>query len=76
MAKIDKINKEIDLIKSFLFLMLAIVVSIIIGLISRYDNNRVDTIFWIGLTLEPLFLFVSFKITKILAKKMKELEEI
>ena len=56
--------------------MLAIVVSIIIGLISRYDNSRVDTIFWIVLALEPIFLLVAFKITKILAKKMKELEEI
>ncbi len=76
MAKLDKINKEIDLIKSFLFLVLAIFISIIIGLITRYDNEKIDTIFWIGFFIEPIILFIAFKISKILVKKIKELEEL
>ena len=74
MGELDKTNKEIDLIKSLLFLLIAIMISIIIGLISRYDNQKIDIIFWIGLSLEPVVLFVCFKITRILTKKIKELE--
>lgn len=74
MAKIDKINKEIDLIKSLLLFLLAVFISIIVGLISRYDNNNIDIIFWIGVFLEPIVLFVSLKITNILINKIKELE--
>ena len=74
MPKIDKVNKEIDLIKSLLFLLLAIFISIVVGLIARYDKNAIDIIFWIGVTLEPLILFASIKVTKLLMNKMKELE--
>ena len=51
-------------------------ISIIIGLISRYDNQNIDIIFWIGLSIEPVILFVLVKITKILTNKIKESEDI
>ncbi len=76
MAKLDKVNKEIDLIKSLLFLLLAIFISIIVGLISRYDKSVIDIIFWIGVTLEPLILLASIKVTKLLMNKIKELERL
>ncbi|MFP4487103.1 MAG: hypothetical protein ACLFOC_09070 [Campylobacterales bacterium] len=75
MAKLDKINKEIDLLRSFLFLLLAVFVSIVVGLISRYDSGRVDFIFWIGVVLEPMILIVSIKVTKIITSKIKDLEK-
>ena len=76
MAKIDMINKEIDFIRSLLLALIAIVISIIIGLIGRYDDQKIDVIFWIGFVLEPIILITILKITKILVDKIKELGEI
>ena len=76
MAKIDKLNKEIDFIKSMLLVLIAIVVSITIGLINRFDIDKTDSIFYIGLTLIPTIFVVILKITRILTTKIKELGEL
>ncbi len=76
MAKIDKLNKEIDFIKSMLLVLIAIIISVTVGLISRYDMDKIDAIFYVGASLFPFMFIAIIKITKILTSKIKELGEL
>ncbi len=73
MAKIDEIKEALNSLRIWLSLTVGIIVVVSGGLISRYDNVKIDAVFWSGMML--LFILLSVVILLIIkiSKRTKEI---
>ncbi len=73
MAKIDEIKEALNSLRIWLSLTVGIIVVVSGGLISRYDNVKIDVVFWSGMML--LFILLSVVILLIIkiSKRTKEI---
>lgn len=58
---------------SLSFGMLVIVVG---GIINRFDNNLVDTVFWLGALFAVFLLVIIFLLIIRISQKTKEIKEL
>jgi membrane protein YdbS with pleckstrin-like domain len=76
MAKIDEVKEILNSLRIWLSLTIGLVVVITGGLISRYDNNQIDWIFWMGSFLLIVLQFVLLLIVNKISQKTKEIKEL
>lgn len=76
MGKIDKIKEILNTLRLLLSILLGFEVLIAGGLISRYDNGKIDSIFWYGIILFSMILAIVFMLFLKIAKKTNEIEDL
>ncbi len=76
MAKIDEIKELLNSLRIWLSLTVGIVVVICGGLINRYDNSKIDIVFWSGVVLLFVLLFVIVLLIQKISKRTKEIGEL
>ena len=76
MAKIDEIKELLNSLRIWLSLTVGVIVVVSGGLISRYDNSKTDAVFWSGMALLFLLLFVVILLILKISKRTKEIGEL
>ena len=64
MAKIDEVKEHIGALKSYLNIVMAIVLALGAGISKLYLSMQVNLLFWIGIVLILLLLIVFIIIAK------------
>ena len=73
MAKIDEIKELLNSLRIWLSITVGLMVVVCGGLISRFDNAKIDLIFWLGSFLFFIFLFVIVLLIVNISKRTKEI---
>jgi vacuolar-type H+-ATPase subunit I/STV1 len=76
MAQIDEIKEILNTLRIALSLTMGILVITVGSIVSRYDNNKVDELFWIGIGFIFVILGVLVFIVKNISKRTKEIKEL
>jgi len=76
MGKIDKAREYIGMLKVYMGILIALIISDVAGTIKLFRENTVDLTFWFG-AISILLLSIAFvKLAKHAHKKIDELEEL
>jgi uncharacterized protein YacL len=76
MAKIDKVKEYISILKVYMGLLIALIISAVAGTSKLFNSNLFDVTFWLGI-LSTIILSITFlKLAKYTHKKIDELEDI
>ena len=75
--KLDKLKEELNSLRTFLTVSIALIIAITAGIISRNDKlNNIDSLMILG-SIVDIFLFIFiFSILIKISKKTKEIGEI
>ena len=76
MAKLDKVKEYIGILKVYMGLLIALIISIVAGTAKLFNNNLIDVTFWLGIISTIVISMVFLKLTKHTHRKIDELEEI
>ncbi len=76
MGKIDKAKEYIGMLKVYMGILIALIISDVAGTVKLFRENTVDLTFWFG-TISILLLSLAFvKLAKHVHEKIDELEEL
>ena len=76
MAKIDEVKEILNSLRIWLSLTVGLIVVIVSGLIKRYDDSKIDLIFYSGSFLFFILLLVILLITIKISNKTKEIKDL
>jgi vacuolar-type H+-ATPase subunit I/STV1 len=76
MARIDEIKEILNTLRIALSLTMGILVLTVGSVISRYDSNKVDELFWIGIGFIFIILGILVFIVKNISKRTKEIKDL
>jgi len=76
MGKIDKAKEYMSMLKVYMGILIALIISDIAGTVKLFKANTVDLTFWFGVISILLFSMVFVKLAKHAHKKIDELEEL
>jgi len=76
MAQIDEVKEILNNLRIWLSLTIGMIVVLVSGLIKRYDENKIDWIFYSGFGLFFSLLFIVLFIIIKLSKKTKEIKDL
>jgi len=76
MSKLDKVKEILNTIRISLSISFAMLALILTGLIKRYDLNKVDELFWLGIVATIFIIIMIFLLVVKLAKRTNEIEEL
>ena len=76
MAKIDEIKEILNTLRVTLSIIVGVLVVLIGNAVGRYDNSRIDEIFW--LTIASCFILIIFLLLVVqkLSAKTKEIKDL
>jgi|GEM_PF-5332885 len=72
LEKLDEVKEILTMLRVWLTLAFAAVVVLIGGLVGRYDNAKVDVVFYAGICVVFVLSFAIVFISKEISKKTKE----
>ncbi len=76
MAKIDKEKEYIGILKVYMGLLVALIISDVAGTAKLFNAGLIDVIFWLGIISIMALSIIFLKIAKHTHKKIDELEDI
>ncbi len=76
MAKIDKAKEYIGILKVYMGLLVALLISDIAGTAKLFNAGFVGVTFWLGIISVVVISIIFLKIAKYTHKKIEELEEL
>ncbi len=76
MSKIDKQKEYINMLKVYMGILIALLISDISGTVKMFQQNDVNTIFWFGVASIVLLSIAFIRLAKYAHKKIDELEEL
>jgi len=76
MAKIDEIKEILNTLRIWLSLTIGLIVVIVSGLVKRYDNDKIDWVFYAGSFLFFILIFVLLLIIIKISNKTKEIKDL
>ncbi|MEA3384769.1 MAG: hypothetical protein U9Q20_08900 [Campylobacterota bacterium] len=76
MAKLDEVKEILNTLRIALSLTIGIIVILIGNIVNRYDDGKVDEIFWLAIFV--CFVLISFVVLIVnkLSKKTKEIKDL
>ena len=76
MSKLDKAKEYIGMLKVYMGILIALIISDVAGTIKLFKENIVDLTFWFGV-ISILLLSIAFvRLAKHAHEKINELEEL
>ena len=76
MAKIDEIKEHIGALKNYMNIIVATILALGAGVSRLYLHSNINILFWIGIILIVLLLFIFAIIAKALHTNIKKLEDL
>jgi Na+/melibiose symporter-like transporter len=76
MAQMDEVKEKLNTLRVALSLLVGILLMVGAGLIQRYDNSKIDELFWIGVILEFSLIATILLVMVKIAQKTKEIREL
>jgi uncharacterized protein YacL len=76
MGKIDRAKEHINILKVYMGILIALIISDISGTIKMFQNHQIDTIFWLGVISIIVLSIVFMVLAKYVHRKIDELEEL
>jgi len=76
MAKIDEIKEHIGALKSYLNILVAIVLTLGAGVSRLFIANNITVLFWIGIILIMVFLVLFILISRSIHLNIKRLKDL
>lgn len=76
MARIDEIKELLNSLRIWLTLSVGLIVILSGGLVNRYDNQRIDFIFWAGVVLLFILMLAILLLIMKISKRTKEIGDI
>ena len=76
MARIDEVKEILNTLRVWLSLTIGLVVVIVSGLIERYDNDKIDLVFYSGSFLFIFLLIMVGMIALKISNKTKEIKDL
>lgn len=76
MAKIDEIKEHINALRSYLNIVVAIILALGAGVSKLYLSSQINILFWIGIILILLLLLIFVTIAKAMHNNIKKLKDL
>jgi len=76
MSKLDKAKEYINMLKVYMGILIALLISDISGTVKLFQNNDTGTAFWFGVVSIVLLSLEFVILAKYAHKKIDELEEL
>lgn len=76
MGKIDEVKELLNTLRVAMSIAFGILVVLIGSIVKRYDNNKVDMLFWIGILFALAIIGAIVLIMQKIAHKTKEIGEL
>jgi len=76
MAKIDKAKEYIGILKVYMGLLVALIISVVAGTAKLFNSNLLDVTFWLGILSTIVLSIIFLKLAKYTHKKIDQLEDI
>ena len=76
MAKLDEVKEILNTLRIAMSIAFGILVIVVGSVIKRYDAQKADDIFWIGIGFSSLLLLFIVLIIKKISKKTKEIKDL
>lgn len=76
MAKIDKAKEYIGILKVYMGLLVALIISVVAGTAKLFNSNLIDVTFWLGILSTIVLSIIFLKLAKYTHKKINQLEDI
>ena len=76
MALIDEVKEVLNTLRVWLSLTIGLIVVIVSGLVKRYDEGKIDWIFYSGSILFLILLFVIVLIVQKISENTKKIKEL
>jgi len=76
MSKLDEIKARIDWLKDLFKIVMAIMVADIAGIAKLFIDNKISLLFYLGVSLLPIFTMVCIIISRKIEVHLNELGDI
>ena len=76
MAKIDKAKEFIGILKVYMGLLIALIISDVAGTSRLFNAGLIDVTFWLGIVSTIVLSIIFLKLAKYTHKKIDALEDI
>ncbi len=76
MGKIDETKEVLNTLRIALTIGMGILVMIIGKLIDRFDNNRIDGVFWLGVFVTIVLIGIMISLVIKLSNRTKEIKDL
>jgi len=76
MAKVDEIKEHIGALKSYLNIIVAVLLAVGAGIAKLYIDNNIGLLFWLGSLLVIIVLIVFIAISKSMHRHIKKLKDL
>jgi hypothetical protein len=76
MGKLDEVKEHIGALKTYLSLIVAVVLASGAGVAKLYDDNNVGLLFWLGIAVIVIAIIVFMLISKSMHNNIKKLKDL
>lgn len=76
MGKIDEVKEILNTLRIAMSVIIGIIVVLIGGMVARYDDGKIDVIFWSGIVFALILILIVLIIVVKLAKYTKEIRDL
>ncbi len=76
MGKIDKEKEYIGILKVYMGLLIALIISVVAGTAKLFNSNLIDVTFWLGIFSTMILSIIFLLLAKHTHKKIDKLEDI
>jgi hypothetical protein len=76
MGKLDEVKEHIGALKTYLSLIVAVVLASGAGVAKLYDDNNISLLFWLGIAVIVIAIIVFMLISKSMHNNIKKLKDL
>jgi hypothetical protein len=76
MSKLDEVKEILNTLRVAMSLSFGMLIIVVSGVIKRFDDNNVDSIFWLGTLFTVFLLTVIFLLIIKISQRTKEIKEL
>jgi uncharacterized protein YacL len=76
MSKLDKAKEYINMLKVYMGIIIALIISDISGTAKLFNAEKIGIMFWLGIVSTIILSLLFMKLAKYVHRKIDELEEL
>ncbi len=76
MSKLDEVKEILNTLRVAMSLSFGMLIIVVSGIVKRFDDNNVDSIFWLGAFFTVFLLAIIFLLIIKISQRTKEIKEL
>ncbi|WP_340122809.1 hypothetical protein [Methylobacter svalbardensis] len=76
MSKLDEVKEILNTLRVAMSLSFGMLIIVVSGIIKRFDDNHVDSVFWLGTLFAVFLLAVIFLLINKISQRTKEIKDL